>query len=96
MTTPSGSQRTQPSRPPGTGQGKMRRDTRAILRVATPIFLTGLICSLIVVLSGGVSAHGPTNTGGWIALMIGLGCVPTGTLFLLLGIGKYFEDRKRP
>jgi len=75
--------------------GKMRRDTRTILRVAIPIEVIGLICSALVVFTGGVSAHGPTNTGGWIALMIGLGCVPTGTLFFLLGIGKYFEDRKR-
>ncbi len=76
--------------------GRMRRDTRAILRVALPIEILGLICSAIVIVSGGVSQHGPTTTAGWLALMIGLGCVPTGTLFLLIGIGKYFEDRKRP
>ena len=76
--------------------GRMRQDTRTILRVALPIEILGLLCSLYVVFNGGVSTHGPTNTGGWLALMIGLGCVPTGTLFLLLGIGKYFEDRKRP
>ena len=75
--------------------GRMRRDTRAILRVAIPIELVGLICSAVVIVSGGVSAHGPTTTAGWLALMLGLGCVPTGTLFLLLGIGKYFEDRNR-
>lgn len=77
------------------GGGRMRRDTRAILRVAVPIEILGLICSAVVIISGGVSAHGPTTTAGWIALMIGLGCMPTGTLFLLLGLGKYFEDRKR-
>ena len=75
--------------------GRMRRDTRAILRVALPIEVVGLVCSAIVIVSGGVSQHGPTTTAGWLALMIGLGCVPTGTLFLLIGVGKYFEDRKR-
>lgn len=75
--------------------GRMRRDTRAILRVATPIWLVGMVCWLFVALSGGLTKHGPTTTAGWICLMVGLGCVPTGTLFLLLGIGKYFEDRKR-
>ncbi len=73
----------------------MRSDTRTILRVATPILILGLICSVLVVRTGGLSAHGPTNTGGWLMLMVGLGCVPSGALFLLLGIGKYFEDRKR-
>ncbi len=75
--------------------GRMRKDTRAILRVATPIWLVGMACWLFVALSGGLTKHGPTTTGGWICLMVGLGCVPTGSLFLLLGIGKYFEDRKR-
>lgn len=75
--------------------GSMRQDTRAILRVATPIWLIGAACWLYVVTHGGITQHGPTTTGGWICLMVGLGCVPTGTLFLLLGIGKYFEDRKR-
>lgn len=88
MTTPD-NQRLSPK------AGKMRRDTRAILRVAIPIEILGLLCSLWVVANGGVSQHGPTNPGGWLALMVGLGCVPTGTLFCLLGIGKYFEDRKR-
>ena len=73
----------------------MRKDTRAILRVAIPIEIVGAVCWLYVMLHGGVSAHGPTTTGGWIALMLGLGCAPTGTLFILLGLGKYFEDRKR-
>jgi hypothetical protein len=76
-------------------QGRMRKDTRAILRVAAPIWLVGMACWLFVALSGGLTKHGPTTPGGWICLMIGLGCVPTGSLFLLLGIGKYFEDRKR-
>lgn len=73
----------------------MRSDTRAILRVATPIWVVGMICWLFVALSGGLTKHGPTTAAGWICLMVGLGCVPTGSLFLLLGIGKYFEDRKR-
>ena len=73
----------------------MRKDTRAILRVATPIWVVGMACWLYVALNGGLTKHGPTTTGGWICLMVGLGCVPTGSLFLLLGIGKYFEDRKR-
>ncbi len=73
----------------------MRKDTRAILRVAAPIWLVGMACWLFVALSGGLTKHGPTTPAGWICLMVGLGCVPTGSLFLLLGIGKYFEDRKR-
>ena len=73
----------------------MRKDTRAMMRVAAPIWLVGMACWLFVALSGGLTKHGPTTTAGWICLMLGLGCVPTGSLFLLLAIGKYFEDRKR-
>jgi hypothetical protein len=79
----------------GRKTGKMRRDTRAILRVAASIELLGLICAVGVWASGGLTAHGPHNNPGWLALMIALGCLPTGTFFLLLGVAKWMGDRSR-
>ena len=75
--------------------GKMRRDTRAILRVAAAIELLGLLCAVGVWASGGLTVHGPHNNLGWLALMIALGCLPTGTFFLLLGTAKWLGDRNR-
>ena len=75
--------------------GKMRRDTRAILRVASGIETAGIACALVVWASGGMSSHGPHNNLGWFALIVALGCVPTGTFFLLLGAAKWMGDRNR-
>ncbi len=73
----------------------MRRDTRAILRVTGTIESIGVLCAIVVWLSGGMTVHGPKNNLGWLALVIALGCIPTGSFFLLLGIAKWINDRKR-
>ena len=73
----------------------MRPDTRAILRVAGWIEGTGLVCAIAVWFSGGVSTHGPHGNLGWLGLVTALGCLPTGTFFLLLGLAKWFGDRGR-
>ena len=44
---------------------------------------------------GGVSRQGPHTTGGWLALMLAMGCLPTGTLTLLLAVTKLFGDTRR-
>jgi hypothetical protein len=76
-------------------KGNMRNDTRAILRVAGGIELTGVICAVLVWLNGGMSSHGPTGNLAWFALVVALGCIPTGTFFLLLGCAKWMGDRNR-
>ncbi len=73
----------------------MREDTRTFLRVSSSIEAAGILCVLIVLLTGGFRAHGPTTNLGWLCLIIAMGCLPTGTLFLLLGLAKWYEDRKR-
>ena len=76
-------------------KGRTRPDTRAILRVSTIIESVGILCALGVWISGGMTVHGPKNNFGWLVLIIALGCIPTGTFFLLLGIAKWFGDRNR-
>jgi hypothetical protein len=44
---------------------------------------------------GGVSRQGPHTNGGWLCLMLAMGCLPTGTLTLLLGISKLIGERRR-
>ena len=76
-------------------KGSMRRDTRAILRVAGGVEATGVLCALGVGLTGGMTSHGPHNNLGWFALIVALGCIPTGTFFLMLGVAKWLGDRSR-
>jgi hypothetical protein len=76
-------------------KGRMRRDTRAILRVAGGIEGIGILMASLVWMSGGMGPHGPHSNLGWFGLMAALGCIPTGTFFLLLGVAKWIGDRGR-
>ena len=76
-------------------KGRMRGDTRAILRVAGIIEVIGFVCAIAVWASGGMTTHGPHGNLGWFGLIVALGCLPTGTFFLLLGLAKWFGDRGR-
>ena len=44
---------------------------------------------------GGIGRQGPHTNSGWLALMVAMGCLPTGTLTLALAIAKLIGDRKR-
>ncbi len=74
----------------------MRPDTRSLLRTGLAIFFTGAAAAvLMLTLFGGVSRQGPHTTSGWLALMLAMGCLPTGTLTLLLAASKILHDRRR-
>jgi hypothetical protein len=74
----------------------MRPDTRKILTTGSAIFFTGLVCALLAeTVLGGIGRQGPHTNGGWLALMLAMGCLPTGTLTLLLGLAKLKGDRSR-
>ncbi|MES2393679.1 MAG: hypothetical protein V4555_18720 [Acidobacteriota bacterium] len=71
----------------------MRPDTRKILRTGTLISVTGAVAVLLLfTVFGGVSRQGPHTNSGWLALMLALGCVPTGALTLALGLAKLTGD----
>ena len=44
---------------------------------------------------GGVTHQGPHTNGGWLALMVAMGCVPTGALTLALGLAKLLGELRR-
>ena len=74
----------------------MRRDTQQLLRVGLGLFLAGAAAALLVeTVFGGVTRQGPHTNSGWLALMVALGCLPTGTLTLSLALAKLIGDRKR-
>jgi hypothetical protein len=74
----------------------MQPDTRKLLTTGTAIFLTGAISVAFMFLAfGGVSHQGPHTTGGWLTLMLAMGCLPTGLLTLLLAFSKLVGERRR-
>ncbi len=74
----------------------MRQDTRTLLRTGLGIFGAGVLASaLMFTVFGGVGRQGPHTNGGWLALMLAMGCLPTGTLTLFLAVLKLVGDRGR-
>ena len=74
----------------------MQRDTRQLLRTGIAIFLTGALAAVLALtVLGGIGRQGPHTNSGWLALMIAMGCLPTGSLTLALAIAKLIGDRKR-
>ena len=75
----------------------LHNDTRKLLAAGSALFLSGAIAALLIFTSfGGITRRqGPHSNAGWIALMIAMSCLPTGTLSLLLGISKAIGERRR-
>ncbi len=74
----------------------MQPDTRKLLTTGSIIFLTGAIAALLMFAAfGGVTKQGPHTNGGWLCLMVTMGCLPTGVLTLALGLAKLIGERRR-
>ena len=74
----------------------MRTDTRKVLTTGTAIFVTGVVAAVLAeTVFGGIGRQGPHTNPGWLALMLAMGCLPTGLLTLLLGVAKMLGDRRR-
>jgi hypothetical protein len=74
----------------------MQRDTRKLLTTGGLIFVTGLVAAVLMKMAfGGVSRQGPHTNGGWMALMVAMGCLPTGLLTLFLGLAKLAGEQRR-
>lgn len=74
----------------------MQRDTRQLLRTGLAIFVTGVLAAMLALtVFGGIGRQGPHSNAGWLALMVAMGSLPTGTLTLALAIAKLIGDRKR-
>jgi len=74
----------------------MRSDTRKLLITGSAIFFTGVAAALLAqTVFGGIGHQGPHTNSGWLALMLAMGCLPTGLLTLLLALAKLSADRRR-
>lgn len=74
----------------------MQPDTRTLLRSGIGIFATGILAALLTItLFGGISHQGPHTDAGWLALMLAMGCLPTGLLTLVLAVAKVIGERRR-
>ncbi len=74
----------------------MQPDTRKLLRSGIAILGTGILAAVSVpLLFGGFAAHGPHTNGGWLALIVAMGCLPTGSLTMLLALAKLSGERRR-
>jgi hypothetical protein len=74
----------------------MQSDTRKILRTGLWIFGTGVAAVLAIhIFFGGIGRQGPHTNSGWLALMVAMGCLPTGSLTLILALLKLIGDRRR-
>jgi len=75
----------------------MQPDTRKLLTTGLSIFLTGALSTLLMfTVFGGAGRQGPHTNSGWLALMLAMGCLPTGFLTLVLALMKFYADRSRP
>jgi hypothetical protein len=75
----------------------MQPDTRKLIRTGLVIFTTGAISAALIFTSfGGITRRqGPHTNLGWLALILAMGCLPTGFITLLLGTVKLLGDRHR-
>lgn len=74
----------------------MQPDTKKILRTAILILGIGLVSVLLIfTLFGGIGRQGPHTNLGWLFLMLAMGCLPTGSLTMLLAILKVINDYRR-
>lgn len=73
----------------------MQPDTRKLLTTGGTIFGTGVLAALLLLtVLGGATRQGPHTNSGWLALMVAMGCLPTGTLTLALGLSKLIGDHQ--
>lgn len=71
----------------------MQPDTRKLLTTGTAILLVGAFAALLIfTVFGGVTKQGPHTNGGWISLIVALGCLPTSVFTLFLGLTKLIGD----
>ena len=74
----------------------MQEDTRKLLTTGSIILAAGGVClALLFIVFGGSSHQGPHSNGGWLMLILALGCLPMGLLIAALGLAKLVGERSR-
>ena len=74
----------------------MQQDTRKLLTTGSVILASGIICvALLFAAFGGATRQGPHSNGGWLMLVLALGCLPMGLLISALGLAKLIGEHTR-
>lgn len=74
----------------------MQQDTRKLLTTGSIILGTGILCVILMfAVFGGADHQGPHTNGGWLMLILALGCLPMGLLLSALGLAKFIGERTR-
>lgn len=74
----------------------MKPDTRKLLMNGSSIAGVGALSALLALtVFGGIGPQGPHSNGGWLMLMLAMGCLPLGVLTLLLALSKLASDRRK-
>jgi hypothetical protein len=69
--------------------------TIQLLRWGGTMLASGLLATILLeTLLGGFSATGAHTNSGWFALIVALMCIPFSLLLLLLGVAKWFRNRR--
>ena len=69
--------------------------TIQLLRWGGTMVAAGVLAGVLLqMLLGGFTATGASTNSGWFALIVALMCIPFGALLLLLGVAKWFRNRK--
>jgi di/tricarboxylate transporter len=84
-----------PMPPPAQRSGAVANDTKTLLRSGGSILAVGIFsAALAITVFGGLGPQGPHTNGGWLSLMLAMGCLPFGTLLLALGLAKWIGHRR--
>ncbi len=74
----------------------MHQDTRKLLTTGSIIFGAGILCVvMMLVFFGGADRQGPHSNGGWLMLILALGCLPMGLFISALGLAKVIGEHTR-
>lgn len=69
--------------------------TIQLLRTGGSMLAVGILSGvLLVACLGGFSPTGASTNTGWFALILALACIPFGSLLLMLGVAKWFRNRR--
>ena len=72
----------------------MQGDTRKLLTTGSLILAAGIVCVVLLFgVFGGATRQGPHTNGGWLMLIVALGCLPMGLLLGALGLAKLISER---
>src|ERR1700753_3690813 len=69
--------------------------TAQLLRWGAWTIAAGVLCALLTRFAfGGIGEHGPHSSAGWLALIVGMMCLPFGCMLFLLGAAKWLRNRR--